>query len=893
MDTARSPCLAGPLKCSVSKIDFINCPLISDLRGDLLDAQHHRESIVRAVAAFLSAGDGVNAFAFADRACRLALKPPARFLSLRAESLRVLGEHDDAETDLKAALEDDPSDPAVNEYILRSSSNLRQEAARTAVFDRCSGWDLIGLAAHVLFEDGCSVVSRISIDDRLLTGWAAWRIGRAAQLRIEHDLGQQSVQLKPELAHPLLSDDIGAAFLRLHLDAPISKVSFFVDDAEAENSALEISVTSPRSSKTRSDAPVYQSDPMRPRVVSVIIPIYAGVVETIACLTRVAGLEQPSFNIRTIIVDDCCPDRSLSERVERLCEEFGFEYVKNRQNLGFAGSVNVGLEIAAEGDVLILTSYCMLPSTCLNRLTEAAYQATDIGTVTPLSNDGAFTSFPFPFRENPLPADDLIDVSDSVAAQENGDAVVDIPTGSGFCLYVKRSVIESVGFLPTDYGRSYCVPADFCLRAREAGFRNVCAVGVFVGCHRNSSPDGAEKPFFAKNVKQLIARFPDHRAESAAFMKLDPLRAYREAMQSGLKIGGGSYLLVAMTSDPRDLALREIRWPAAEQETTRLTWSHSGNASLFGEKTGPILQERSWRAPDARETWRLALERLAPSRIGILDPFAFPEGLASLLLSIGAPIDLIMSASPFQPRLDGEISNCQLGEAGCEACFLAFESYVRRSQAERDEIRAWRNFFERAERIIPTNRLAAATAKRLLTPRSDQEVVDIPLPAYLARAQPAGGEMASTLGVIVDRPTIETDQFCLALAKRMDAIPEWRLVVLGECVDDLRLLSCPNVFVTGQIREAEYVNALRRYRISAILLAERWGAADKLEAVQNALSLPVALFDWTLGAIEETKEFGDALTLDPRLCDKRSAESVINWLSGLILEQKRPAPAVR
>ena len=122
------------------------------------------------------------------------------------------------------------------------------------------------------------------------------------------------------------------------------------------------------------------------------------------------------------------------------------------------------------------------------------------------------------------------------------------------------------------------------------------------------------------------------------------------------------------------------------------------------------------------------------------------------------------------------------------------------------------------------------------------------------------------------------------------ASPSWRLVVLGKCANDLPLLSYPNVFITGPVGPAEYFDVLRQYRISALLLAERWGAADSLD-LHGLTTLPAAFFDWTLGALKETKEFNGVLTLDPRLCDKRSAATVTNWLSGLILEEKRPVLA--
>ena len=874
----------------MTKVDFVNNPVIADVRAALLDPQSHREAIIRAASAFLRAGDGANAFAFADRACRLAFKSPARYLSLRAEASRMMGNAGDAEEDLRAALDDDPSDPVVNEYVLQSGFKLDKDVAKIAAFDLNSGWGLIALSARALLEDGSSVVSRLSINERLLAGWAVWREGQDAQLRIHQAGGQRTIALKVDAAHPLSGEGCNAASIGVECDGPISEVGFLLGGAEARDEAVQIGRISHPDFEVDGDsfgAP--GTIATRSQIVSIIIPIYDDEEATTACLQRVAKLDRRSLTVRTIVIDDCCPDPKLSERAKRLCEEFGFDYLKNNKNLGYAASINVGLEAAVEGDVLLLNSDCLLPGASLRRLVESAYEEDDVGTVTPLSNNGEFTSFPIPFRSNRLPSDDLIEKIDAIAAEVNAHALVNIPTGIGFCLFVKRAVIERIGFLPTYYGRGYCEDADFCLRARRAGLRNVCAVGIFVGHHGNSSFKASKGPLVSRNVKRLEAFFPRHRAESAAFMRADPLRGFREAIQARLHIEDRPYLTVSMASDPSSSEVADARWPAGDQLSARLLWSHAGQATLFGATAGPILQSRSWRDRDDRKAWETAIQNLRPSRIGIADPFAFPEYLSSLLLSCGAPIDLIMSASPFQPQLDASGSECRMDESACAACFLAFEYYVRRSQTERDEVRAWRKIFERAERIVTTNRLASATARRLLTPRSDQEIVNLPALSYADSLEPGQYDACRTLGVIAERASVQTDRLLSALARRLTADSSgWRLVVLGKCVDDLRLLSLPNVFVTGPVRVSEYANVLRRYNISALLLPERWAAVDALESLQSLSALPVALFDWTLGALKETKEIEGALTLDPRLCDKRSAESVTNWLSGLILEKKRP-----
>ena len=55
-------------------------------------------------------------------------------------------------------------------------------------------------------------------------------------------------------------------------------------------------------------------------------------------------------------------------------------------------------------------------------------------------------------------------------------------TGVGFCLYIRRQLIESVGAFDPVFGLGYGEENDFCMRATRAGFRNVLSKdGVVAG----------------------------------------------------------------------------------------------------------------------------------------------------------------------------------------------------------------------------------------------------------------------------------------------------------------------------------------------------------------------------------------------------------------------------
>ena len=113
-----------------------------------------------------------------------------------------------------------------------------------------------------------------------------------------------------------------------------------------------------------------------------------------------------------------------------------FVLIRNERNLGFARSVNRALDLCRDNDVLLVNADAFLPPGVIDKLSKVAHSAKDIGAVTPLSNNGEFTSFPQPNVANPLgPMEDVRSI-DEIAWNMNGADVVDLPNGVGFCLYI-------------------------------------------------------------------------------------------------------------------------------------------------------------------------------------------------------------------------------------------------------------------------------------------------------------------------------------------------------------------------------------------------------------------------------------------------------------------------
>lgn len=100
-----------------------------------------------------------------------------------------------------------------------------------------------------------------------------------------------------------------------------------------------------------------------------------------------------------------------------------------------------------------------------------------------------------------------------------------IPSGVGFCLYIRRALLDVQPFFNEKLiQRGYGEETEFCLKATAKGWKNVVATNVFVA-HKGHVSFGEEKQGLARHhVAQIHARFPKHSAEYARFLHQKPLK---------------------------------------------------------------------------------------------------------------------------------------------------------------------------------------------------------------------------------------------------------------------------------------------------------------------------------------------------------------------------------
>ncbi len=259
--------------------------------------------------------------------------------------------------------------------------------------------------------------------------------------------------------------------------------------------------------------------------VDVIVPVYNARKQTLRCLRSVLRHGQGDY--RLVVIDDASTDPKLWPALQEFARRKPeVVLLKNQQNLGFAATVNRGIRHAGRRDVLILNSDTKVFAEFLPRLRTAAYADPRTGIVCPLSNNATICSVPEFCRDNPLPsgitAKQVARLVRTTALHERPELVTPV----GFCMYLKRELIEAVGVFDAErYGRGFGEENDLGERALASGWRIRLADDVYVLHEGRASFGELGDGLVAKHSKVLEAAHPGYHARVAHFIRENPLAA--------------------------------------------------------------------------------------------------------------------------------------------------------------------------------------------------------------------------------------------------------------------------------------------------------------------------------------------------------------------------------
>ncbi|RLB91148.1 MAG: hypothetical protein DRH50_11380 [Deltaproteobacteria bacterium] len=267
-------------------------------------------------------------------------------------------------------------------------------------------------------------------------------------------------------------------------------------------------------------------------VVDIIVPVYGGLQETRQCLDSVLSNPQKT-PFELVVIDDASPDQALKAYIEHLAKAGSITLLRNKNNIGFTGTVNRGMALHPGRDVVLLNSDTEVANNWLDRIRRCALSAPKIGTITPFSNNATICSYPVFCQENCLPQGWDVGSLDRLFSDTNSGAIIDIPTAVGFCMYIKRPCLDQLGlFDEKSFGLGYGEENDFCMKAAKAGWRHVLCGDTFVYHAGGISFSESKEHLQKQGTETLIKLHPDYMDCIRKHVMEDPARQLRLAVDS-------------------------------------------------------------------------------------------------------------------------------------------------------------------------------------------------------------------------------------------------------------------------------------------------------------------------------------------------------------------------
>ncbi|CAN5643944.1 hypothetical protein BH23PAT2_BH23PAT2_03830 [soil metagenome] len=255
--------------------------------------------------------------------------------------------------------------------------------------------------------------------------------------------------------------------------------------------------------------------------ITVVVPVYGDWTSLKECINSLKKYVDNSKHM-VMLVNDCGPDVAEMEvgikgAIKGL---HNFTYYKNKKNLGFVGTCNkVVNELDKTGnDILLLNSDTKVSEGFLDEMSDVLYASKDHGVVSPRSNNATLATIPL--SSAPQKG---IDSKESYKIYLKIKNILprynEVPVAHGFCMLIRRDLINKFGLFDAAFGKGYGEEVDFCMRIKQGGYKSVLSNRSYVfHLEARSFTLEAKAEMLAVNNKIVWKRYPDYRQSVGDYM---------------------------------------------------------------------------------------------------------------------------------------------------------------------------------------------------------------------------------------------------------------------------------------------------------------------------------------------------------------------------------------
>ena len=203
---------------------------------------------------------------------------------------------------------------------------------------------------------------------------------------------------------------------------------------------------------------------------SIVILTFNKISYTKKCIESIRKYtSKGSYEI--IVVDNASTDGTISW----LKEQSDIITIFNKDNLGFPKGCNQGIEIAQGSEVLLLNNDVIVTPKWLEQMLEALYSSEKIGAVGPVTNYAHGQEIPVTYQNEAEMVSFASEVTEKFKNKWSQKTKL-----IGFCLLLKKSVLEEVGLLDEIFTPGNYEDDDISFRILLAGYKLLLCHNIFV-----------------------------------------------------------------------------------------------------------------------------------------------------------------------------------------------------------------------------------------------------------------------------------------------------------------------------------------------------------------------------------------------------------------------------
>ena len=226
----------------------------------------------------------------------------------------------------------------------------------------------------------------------------------------------------------------------------------------------------------------------------IIIPVWNQPEHTRECIDNLA--RNTGYPYRVIIIDNGSSAETRGYISGLKVDGIEIIKIRNDENMGFVKAVNQGMRRSDAPYVCVLNNDTVPAPGWLERMVDFAEMHKDAGLLNPVCDGHRGVS--------------IEEYAARLAA--NKGRYMEMNQCFGFCMLIKREVIDKIGYLDEAFGIGGFDDTDYSMRAHKAGYRSVCVHDAYVYHkeHVSFAAMGDRKRLVSPGEKAYFKKWPRH-----------------------------------------------------------------------------------------------------------------------------------------------------------------------------------------------------------------------------------------------------------------------------------------------------------------------------------------------------------------------------------------------